>query len=136
MPDNVHIKQLVADAFVAWQAGTGTAFDLLAEDVSWTITGSHPLSATYESKAALMAGIDPLFSRLATPFVPTAPELYVDGDTVVALFHGGATANDGKPYENTYSWYMTFTGDEITRVVAFFDGLKVVELFERVPAPA
>lgn len=136
MADNAHIEQLVADAFAAWTAGAGTAFDLLAENAVWTITGANPLGGTYTSKAALIAAIEPLFGRLASPLVPTTPELYVDGDTVVALFEARSTAKDGKPYENIYSWYMTFTGDEITRVVAFFDGLQVVDLYERVPLSA
>jgi ketosteroid isomerase-like protein len=134
--DNAHIKQLVADAFAAWQNGAGSAFDLLAEDAVWTITGANPLGGTYTSKAELMTALEALYGRLTAPLVPTTPELYVDGDTVIARFEATSTATDGKPYANIYSWYMTFTGDEITRVVAFFDGLQIVDLFERVPAPS
>src|SRR3954471_10684362 len=36
----VHNKALVRRSFDAWTSGSGSPFDLLAEDVSWTITGN------------------------------------------------------------------------------------------------
>lgn len=131
-----HLKQLVAAAFERWRDGTGAPFELLADDATWTITGANPLGATYTSRQAFLDSLGPLTGRLAEPIRPTTtPELYADGDTVCALFEAGAPAIDGERYQNIYSWYMTFAGDEITRVVAFFDGLQVTELFDRVPAP-
>lgn len=53
--------------------------------------------------------------------VPRVRGIYADGDMVIALWDGTATAKDGKPYNNTYSWYMTMKNGRIVRVVAFFD---------------
>ena len=47
----VENKKLVQDAFAAWARGDGTAFfNLLADDVQWTVIGSSPVSRTYPSK--------------------------------------------------------------------------------------
>jgi ketosteroid isomerase-like protein len=128
-------KALVARAFDDWGRGAGSVFDLLADDATWTITGSCPISATYTSKQDFLdRAITPLYARLAEPFVPSIRGMYAEGDTVVVLFEARTVAKDGKPYENTYSWYLTFDGDEVKTVVAFFDGIRLTELWERVPA--
>lgn len=128
-----HLRQIVREAFARWRETGSMPIDLLAEDVEWTVTGANPVGGTYRSRAEFVAAIEPLTARLATPITPRGePELYADGDTVIALFDGAAQARDGEPYENRYSWYMTFRGEEIVRVVAFFDGLQVVDLYERV----
>jgi ketosteroid isomerase-like protein len=36
--------------------------------------------------------------------------LYAGGDTIVVLFDSVAVAKDGRPYENTYSWYLQIRG--------------------------
>ena len=44
-------RKLVQDAFAAWARGEGNAvFNLLADDVHWTVIGSTPVSRTYFSK--------------------------------------------------------------------------------------
>jgi hypothetical protein len=52
---------------------------------------------------------------------------------VIALWDGTATAKDGKPYTNTYSWYMTMKNGRIVKVVAFFDTIELTDLWKRIP---
>ena len=52
--DTAHKKQLVVDGFRKWAEGTGSVFDLLDENVTWTISGSAQLSKTYRSKQQLI----------------------------------------------------------------------------------
>ena len=76
-------------------------------DAEWTIVGSSPLSKTYHSKKTFLDEvIDPFNARMSTPLVPTVRGIYADGDTVIILFDAEATARDGKPYHNTYTWYF------------------------------
>ena len=50
-------KKLVQDAFAAWARGEGNAvFNLLADDVHWTVIGSTPVSRTYFSKREFVEG--------------------------------------------------------------------------------
>ena len=128
-------KEIVKEGFAKWANGTGSFFDLLAENAEWTITGRSPVSKTYTSrKQFLDEAITPINERLSVRIVPTVRGIYADGDMVIALWDGTATARDGKPYKNTYSWFMTLKDGRIVKVVAFFDTIEFTEMWERVPA--
>lgn len=47
-------KAIVAASFDAWHAGTGSPYDLLADDAIWTIVGRSLASKTYEGREAFM----------------------------------------------------------------------------------
>jgi hypothetical protein len=127
-------KKIVQDGFDRWANGTGNFFDLLVSDVQWTITGTSPLSKTYTSKKQFMEEvIHPLNARLSKKITPKVQRLYADGDWVVALWEGEATAKDGKPYNVTYSWHMQLRDGKIVRVIAFLDTLDFTDIFRRIP---
>ena len=120
-------------AFTNWQQGKGTVFDLLAPNATWTVAGSSPVSGVYKSKADLMEqAVRPISARLATPISPTVQSIVAEGDVVVVLWSGQATALDRKPYNNTYLWHMTFTQGQITEVKAFLDTYALNDLMRRV----
>ncbi|BBP58337.1 nuclear transport factor 2 family protein [Pseudomonas sp. St316] len=96
---NVH---RVHQAFTNWQQGKGTAFDLLAPNPVWTVTGSSPVSSVYNSKEDLLEqAVRPITARLATAVSPTVQSIIAEDDVVVVLWSGKATALDRKPYDNT-----------------------------------
>ena len=131
-----HNKQLIKQAFARWAAGSGNFFDLLTDDVQWTITGSLAYSKTYRSKQQFLdEAVTPLSKRLATAVVPTVRNLYADGDVVVAVWDGVATAKDGQPYRNTYCWAMTLKNGRIPHVTAFLDLIPYLDVLQRVPTP-
>lgn len=126
-------KEIISEGFANWANGTGSFFDLLADDAEWTITGSSPVSKTYTSRQQFLdEAIIPINERLSARIIPTVRGIYADGDMVIALWDGTATAKDGKPYENTYSWYMTMKDGRIVKVVAFFDTIDFTEFWNRV----
>lgn len=128
-------KKIVQVAFDRWAGGAGNFFDLLADSVQWTITGTSPLSKTYRGKKPFLDEvITPLNARLSTKIVPAVRRLYADGDWVVALWDGKATARDGKPYHVTYSWHMRLAQGRIVEVIAFLDTLEFADIMSRVPA--
>ncbi|MBW4688011.1 MAG: nuclear transport factor 2 family protein [Komarekiella atlantica HA4396-MV6] len=128
-------KKLIQQTFEQWAKGNGNFFDLLTDNVQWTIAGSSPLSKTYIGKQQFInQTVTPLTSRLATPIVPKIREVYADGDVVIALWNGIATAKDGKPYRNTYCWVMTLKNGRITHVVAFLDLMEYMNVLKRIPA--
>ena len=121
----------VRAAFAAWAGGTGCVFDLLHEDVVWTVAGSSPVSGTYAShRDFLDRAVQPITARLATPIMPELRDLVVQGDTVVALFDGTATARDGSAYRNTYAWHLVLEGGRIVRVTAFLDTWALEQLLQ------
>jgi ketosteroid isomerase-like protein len=124
----------VEDAFAAWTAGTAYFTSLLADDVRWTIEGNSLAAGVYESKLAFVEQVLlPFGKRFKERFRPVSVRgLYADGDTVVVLWDGEGIALDGVPYRNAYAWFLTFSGDKITRASAFYDSIAFDELWHRV----
>jgi ketosteroid isomerase-like protein len=126
-------KEIVQAAFDTWRKRTGGVFDLLAPDAKWTIVGNAPVSRTYTSRQEFMdLVITPFNARLSSRLIPTLRGIYADGDMVIALFDGEAMARDGKPYRNTYTWYMRMREGKITEVVAFFDTIEFTDFWSRI----
>ncbi len=123
----------VRQAFTNWQQGKGTAFDLLAPNAVWTVTGSSPVSGVYNSKEDLLEqAVRPITARLATAVSPTVQSIIAEDDVVVVLWSGEATALDRKPYNNTYLWHMTFRDGQVIAVKAFLDTYVLNDLMRRV----
>lgn len=123
-------KQFIRQAFEAWAAGTGGVFDLLTPDATWTIVGNSAVAGMYRSRKEFMDRvIRPFNARMATPLTPVLHALYADGDTVIAYFEASATPRDGKPYQNTYTWYLQVCDKSIVEAIPFFDSIEVNDLW-------
>ena len=126
-------KQIVQAGFDAWRNGTGSVFDLLAQDAKWTIVGNSPVSRKFNSRREFMdVVINPFNARLSSRLVPSVRAIYADGDMVIALFDAEGTARDGKPYRNTYTWYMRIQGGAIVEAIAFFDTIEFTDFWTRI----
>ncbi|MGH6808040.1 MAG: nuclear transport factor 2 family protein [Ensifer adhaerens] len=131
--DEASNKAIIQRAFDAWAAGTGGPYDLLADDATWTITGNSLASKTYPSRDAFMSEvIHPFNARMSVGLKPTIRSLYAEGDTVVVFFDASGTARDGKPYVNTYAWFLDLKGGKVTKASAFFDSIAFNDLWTRV----
>lgn len=129
--------ELVRQSFVNWQQGKGTTFDLLASDAEWTVAGSSPVSGIYKGKQDLLErAVKPISARLATPIKPSVLSIVAEGDVVVVLWNGEATALDQQPYRNSYLWHLTFKDGQITEAKAFLDTYVLNDLIERVKPKA
>lgn len=133
-------KAAVRAAFDRWRDRTGSPFELLDADATWTIVGSSPLSKTYADKQQFLDEvIGPFNARMAAPLKPTVRGIWADDDMVIVLFDGVATATDGQEYRNTYTWYLRMRGGRVVEVTAFFDTRTFDDLWTRVtpkpPAP-
>lgn len=127
-------KEIIQAGFDAWRAGTGRVFDLLAPDVKWTVLGTSPVSKTYNSRQEFLDSvITPFNARFSSRLIPTVRGLYAEGDTVIALFDGEGTALDGKPYKNTYAWFMRMRDGQISEVVGLFDTVEYTDFWTRIP---
>ncbi|MCI8211002.1 ketosteroid isomerase [Pseudomonas sp. S25] len=125
--------ELVRQSFVNWQQGKGTTFDLLTPDTEWTVAGSSPVSGVYQGKKDFLErAVKPISARLATPIKPTVLSIVAEGDVVVVLWNGEATAIDQQPYRNNYLWHLTFKDGQVTQVKAFLDTYVLNDLIERV----
>jgi uncharacterized protein len=126
-------KATIVRAFEEWAAGTGGPYALLADAATWTIVGNSPASRRYDSRQEFLdLVIDPFNARMASPLVPTVRALYAEDDWVIALFDASGTARDGKPYNNTYSWYLRLRDGQIVEAIAFFDTIEFTDFWERI----
>jgi uncharacterized protein len=84
----------VREIFKGLESGDGsTFFKHVAEDVDWSVMGTHPLAGHYFSKQAFIEGT---FAKLAK-VLPEGAELHtehviVQGDQAVVELHSLATA--------------------------------------------
>lgn len=107
-------------------------FAAVAQDVEWTVTGTHPLAGTYRDKRSFLIGT---FERL-TPLLRGDMRMQVTGlhqagDVVVAELVAQATAIDGSDFENTCCWVCRFAGDVIIEVRAYLDSELVADAVAR-----
>ena len=132
--DETSNRERTEKAFRDWQDGTGYITDLLADDLRWTIVGRSQVSKTFHSKEQFIGEVlQPFGARFSEPFRPVNTRgVYADGDTVVVLWDGEGTRLDGKPYENTYAWFMRFDEGLVVEATAFFDSLAFNELWNEV----
>ena len=125
-------KQLIQAAFDAWADGDGVAFfNILAEDVQWTVIGSGPVSRAYTSRQAFLDGAaKPLNAKLTGPIQPTVVNIIAEGDQVVLQWEGTATAKSGKPYNNSYCWVMRVADGKVREGTAYIDTALVADLWQ------
>ena len=125
-------KALVRAGFEPWTAGTGSPFDLLADEASWTIVGNSDAANTYASKEAfLQQVIRPFNARMKEGIKPSIRGLHADGEAVIIFFDAAGVARDGKPYTNTYAWFFDMRDGKVIRAHAFFDSLPFNDLWRR-----
>lgn len=128
-------KSLVEASFKAWSDGTGSPYDLLTDDATWTIVGRSAASRTYKGREAFMRDvIRPFNARMREPLKPVIRRTYVDGDTVIVFFDAEGVARDGVPYRNTYAWFLTLRDNRIVKATAFFDSTVFNDFWRRIPA--
>ena len=114
-------KVIVEKSFQQWQQGTGSPFELLSEDMRWTISGFNKYAGTYTRKPFDEKLIKPFAKRIAAPLKPTQWKVYEDGNVVIIHFDAETTLINGEKYSNSYAWFFTFEGEEVTEVTAFLD---------------
>jgi uncharacterized protein len=125
-------ESFVREIFKGLEYGGGAAFFThVADDVDWTVMGTHPLAGHYYSKAAFIAGT---FAKLSK-VLPQGAQLQVthlvlEDDQAAVELHSLATAKNGMRFDNRYCWVVAFEGETIVRVRAYLDSAMVARLFK------
>jgi ketosteroid isomerase-like protein len=125
----------VRDIFKGLESGDGAAFfDHVADNVDWTVEGTHPLAGHYFSKKAFIEGT---FAKLEQ-VLPKGTQLHtehvvVQDDEAVVELHSLATAKNGMRFDNRYCWVCRFADGKIVEVRAYLDSAMVARLFEENP---
>jgi ketosteroid isomerase-like protein len=105
-------------------------FRRVADDVEWTVEGTHPLAGRYTSRKAFTeATFDRLGPLMRDGARLEVQHLFLDGATTVAELRAASTTLDGAPYDNTLCWICRFdsaeVGATIVEVRAYLDSAMV-----------
>jgi uncharacterized protein len=125
----------VLEIFKGLESGDGAAFfEHVADDVDWTVMGTHPLAGHYLSKKAFREGTFAKLGQVLTGGAQLRVEhLIVEGNQAMVELHSLATARNGMRFDNYYCWVVYFRGEMIVRVRAYLDSAMVARLFEENP---
>lgn len=127
--------ETVRRVFAHLESGAGDRFfEHVADDVDWTVQGTHPLAGHYRSKQDFHAHT---FARL-NKILPGGTQLHLqsvftDGDWAVVELRSHATAASGMRFDNRYCWVMRFVGETIVEVRAYLDSALVQMLIDANP---
>jgi ketosteroid isomerase-like protein len=117
------------------ESGDGKAFfDHVADDVSWTVQGTHPLAGNYRSKSEFLANTLEKLNKV----LPRGVQLHVEhvlvsGDWAAVELRSLANARNGLRFDNRYCWVCGFAGGKIVEVRAYLDSALVTRLFQENP---
>jgi len=106
--------------------------DHVADNVVWTVLGTHPLAGRYTTKAAVLRATFPRLGQL----VKGAPRLFtrdilVDGDRAVVELYTSATSNRGVPFPKEYCWVCRFENERIVEVREYLDSARLLKIIEQ-----
>jgi uncharacterized protein len=106
-------------------------FGCVADDVDWTVMGTHPLAGHYRTKSDFLAHT---FARLdkilKEGVVLRVTHVLVDGDSAAVEMESLSTALNGKPFDNRYCWIVRFSEGTIVEVRAYLDSALVQRLID------
>jgi uncharacterized protein len=121
--DAARNKRLMQDVFSGLARGDTKPFrDAMADDFSWTITGTTPWSGTYRGKRAVLEQLmRPLFAQFADRYTNTAERIIADGEYVVVECRGRVTTKAGKPYNNAYCYVCRLADGKLRDLTEYCD---------------
>jgi uncharacterized protein len=100
----------VRSLFAKLEHGNSDAFfEHVADDVNWTVMGTHPLAGNYRTKSTFLAHTFARLNKiLKEGVVLRVTDVLVDGDRAAVEMESLSTALDGKPFDNRYCWIVHF----------------------------
>jgi ketosteroid isomerase-like protein len=121
-------KRIIRDFFAALSRGDAqAAYELLHDDITWTIIGDTPVSKTFRGAKAFE---EELMGSVFQQIDPDAGirvdviELIAEGDKVVARAQGTIQGRYG-PYNNTYCHVFTVRDGKIVEDIEYLDTLLI-----------
>ena len=116
-------KALMQRIFDGLAKGDAQVFrDSLADDFTWTVTGTTAWSRTYRGRQAVMNELmRPLFVQFATRYTNTAARFIAEGDWVAVQCQGSVMTKGGLPYDNRYCWICRVEQGRLKEVIEYMD---------------
>jgi ketosteroid isomerase-like protein len=122
----------VKNLFANLEHGNSDAyFEHVADDVNWTVMGTHPLAGNYHTKADFFTHTFARLNKiLKEGVVLRVTNIVVDVDSAAVEMESLSAALNGKPFDNRYCWIVQFSEGTIVEVRAYLDSALVQRLIE------
>ncbi|KUI69007.1 hypothetical protein VM1G_04337 [Cytospora mali] len=122
-PTKARIRQI----FAHLTKGDAAAFYThVADNVSWTVMGTHALSGHYDSKASFLSTSVARIGAVLEGPMKLQVRSIIGGDEeewAVIEMVAQSRCKNGMVYDNTYSWSTRWDDGKIVEVRAYLDGL-------------
>jgi uncharacterized protein len=106
-------------------------YDKVADDVIWTVMGTHPLAGTYHSKTDFIVKTFVRLNKiLKDGVILKVTNIIVQDETAAVELKSLSTALNGKPFNNTYCWVCRFENNVIVEVRAYVDSALVQRVID------
>lgn len=106
-------------------------FSHVADDVQWSVLGTHPLAGVYHSKADFRkATITRLNNLMQDGLALHLEYIWLDGQTAAVELSTQSVTKTGKPFNNQYCWICRFDNEKIIEVRAYLDSTLVKQVIE------
>jgi len=120
-------KQLLQQIFAEMAKGNSKPLvESMADDFSWTVSGTTQWSRTYAGKYAVLNELfATLRSHMAGRITTIAHRFIAEDDLVAVEARGSNTTTSGKPYNNTYCFVFRVANGKLKEVTEYLDTLLV-----------
>lgn len=117
-------KRLLQEIFTQLAAGNAQPYvDAMADDFTWTVSGSSTWGRKYVGKQAVTTELFGLLRARLTRPIRTVPDRYLaDGDIVVVEAHGDNwLKSNGLAYRNNYCFVFQVTDGKLRSATEYMD---------------
>jgi ketosteroid isomerase-like protein len=116
-------KRLMQHIFDELAKGNSRPFvETMADEFSWTITGTTKWSRKYDGKRAVLEELfGALRGQLALPITTIAQRFIADDDYVAVEARGNNTTKDGVPYNNRYCFIFRLANGKLCEATEYLD---------------
>jgi uncharacterized protein len=123
-------KAILQHVFAETARGNGRPFyDMLADDVRWTIIGSTDWSRTYEGKLAVVADLlAPLAAQFKGPNIVSAQRFIAEGEIVVVEGRNHSVTKAGPAYPSRYCWVFVMREGKAVEISEYTDTQLIAEV--------
>ncbi len=111
-------------------------FEKVADNVNWTVMGTHPLAGVYKTKQEFVyKTFIRLNKLLKDEIVLKVNNIIVEENYAVVEMISLSTALNGIPFNNTYCWIVKFENEIIVEVRAYVDSALVQKVIDENETP-
>jgi uncharacterized protein len=116
-------KQIVQAIFAELAQGNSRPLvESMAEDFSWTVTGSNRWSGRYEGKQKVLNELLAVLRERIDGRIKTVARRFIaEGDFVVVEARGNNTTKDGRPYNNSYCFVIRLADGKLREITEYMD---------------